>query len=136
MPRSAKRTITIPHPVREALLDQYEEGILDYRSENGAWIGLARYQLIVGKPHPITAAIDRMRQSDQDTIDDFLHEVSRRRLNLKGQFLERLVALGIAHCDHPNQQAVTELLPAELLRLAKAWKKEPDGVLSSLADKG
>ena len=132
MPRSAKRTITIPHPVREALLDQYEEGILDYRSENGAWIGLARYQLIVGKPHPITAAIDRMRQSDQDTIDDFLHEVSRRRLNLKGQFLEKLVALGVARCQNPTEQEVTELLPDELLRLAKAWRKAPEKVIGSL----
>ena len=135
MPRSAKRTITIPHPVREALLDQYEEGILDYRSENGAWIGLARYQLIVGKPHPITAAIDRMRQSDQDTIDDFLHEVSRRRLNLKGQFLSLLVQRAIAGASNPTEQEVTELLPAELLAMARRWRKDPEGALASLTAK-
>ena len=76
-----------------------------------------------------------MHPADQDTIDDFLQVVSRRRLNLKGQFLERLVALGIARCDHPNQQAVTELLPAELLRLAKAWKKDSEKVIGSLTYK-
>mgnify|MGYP003605744457 CR=1 FL=1 len=135
MSRSTKRSITIPTPVRESLVHQIRSGILDYRSENGAWIGLARYQLIVGKPHPVTAPIARMHPDDQDTIDDFLHEVSRRRLNLKGQFLERLVALGIARCDHPNQQAVTELLPAELLRLAKAWKKDSEKVIGSLTYK-
>ncbi len=133
MPRSSKKSIAVTHPVRNGLLAQMKAGVLDYPSENAAWIGLARYQLIVGKPHPITAAIDRMRQPDQDVIDEFLHEVSRRRLTLKGQFLEKLVALGIARCQHPNQQEVTELLPDELLRLAKAWRKEPEKVIASLA---
>ncbi len=132
MSRSTKRSITIPTPVRESLVHQIRSGILDYPSENAAWIGLARYQLLIGKPHPVTAAIARMHADDQDAIDDFLLEIASRGLSLKGQFLEKLVALGIARCDHPNQQEVTELLPDELLRLAKAWRKAPEKVIGSL----
>ena len=132
MSRSTKRSITIPTPVRESLVHQIRSGILDYPSENAAWIGLARYQLLIGKPHPVTATIARMHPDDQDAIDDFLLAIASRSLSLKGQFLERLVALGIARCDHPNQQEVTELLPDELLRLAKAWRKAPEKVIGSL----
>ena len=46
-----------------------------------------------------------------------------------------LVALGVARCLNPNQQEVKELLPDELLRLAKAWRKDPEGVLASLTYK-
>jgi len=86
MPRSLKKSITVPNPIREGLLAQIEDGTLDYPSENAAWIGLARYQLIVGKPHAITVAIARMHPEDQDVIDDFLLEVASRGLSLKGQF--------------------------------------------------
>ena len=73
-----------------------------------------------------------MHADDQDVIDDFLLEIASRGLSLKGQFLEKLVALGVARCQNPNQQKVTELLPDELLRLAKAWKKEPKKVITTL----
>ncbi len=76
-----------------------------------------------------------MRADDQDAIDDFLEALAVNGLSLKGQFLERLVALGIARCDHPNQQEVTELLPAELLAMARRWRKDPEGALASLAEK-
>ena len=74
-----------------------------------------------------------MHADDQDAIDDFLLEIASRRLSLKGQFLEKLVALGVARCKNPTEQEVTELLPAEFLRLAKAWKKEPEKVIAWLA---
>ena len=136
MPRSSKKSIAVTHPVRTGLLAQLKAGILAYPSENAIWMGLARYQLLIGKPHPVTAAIARMHPDDQDAIDDFLLAIASRGLSLKGQFLERLVALGIARCDHPNQQEVTELLPDELLRLAKAWKKDPEKVIARLMPAG
>jgi hypothetical protein len=40
--RSTKRSITIPNPVRDALSSQIENGVLDYPSENAAWIGRFR----------------------------------------------------------------------------------------------
>ena len=135
MPRSSKKSIAVTHPVRTGLLAQLKAGILAYPSENAIWMGLARYQLLIGKPHPVTAAIARMHADDQDAIDDFLLEIASRGLSLKGQFLERLVALGIARCQNPTEQEVTELLPDELLRLAKAWRKDPEGVLASLTYK-
>lgn len=52
--------------------------------DNAAWIGLARYQLLIGKPHPVTAAVARMHADDQDVIDDFLLEVSQQGLSLRG----------------------------------------------------
>jgi hypothetical protein len=42
MPRSLKRSITVPNPVPEGLLAQLQDGVLDYPGENAAWIGLAR----------------------------------------------------------------------------------------------
>jgi hypothetical protein len=34
-----------------------------YPSENAAWIGLARYQLLIGKQHPVTAAMPGVSMS-------------------------------------------------------------------------
>jgi hypothetical protein len=132
MPRSNKRTITIPNPIREGLVAQVRDGTLDYPSENAAWIGLARYQLIVGKPHPITAAIARMHPEDQDVIDDFLLEVASRGLSLKGQFLAHLVREAVSGTDSLGEQEVGGLVPGELLRMAKAWKRDPEGVMKGL----
>lgn len=132
MPRSLKRSITVPNPVRDGLLAQLQDGTLDYPSENAAWIGLARYQLLIGKPHPITVAIARMHPDDQDVIDDFLLEVATRGLSLRGQFLSHVVQRAVSGAADPNEQAVTEMVPGELLKMARAWRRDPDGVMKSL----
>ena len=132
MPRSLKRSITVPNPVREGLLAQLKDGTLDYPSENAAWIGLARYQLLIGKPHPITVAIARMHPDDQDVIDDFLLEVASRGLSLKGQFLSRVVQRAVWGTTDPTEQSVTGMVPGELLRMAKAWRRDPAGVMAGL----
>ena len=132
MPRSLKRSITVPNPVRDGLLAQLQDGTLDYPSENAAWIGLARYQLLIGKPHPITVAIARMHPDDQDVIDDFLLEVATRGLSLRGQFLSHVVQRAVSGTGDPNEQTVTEMVPGELLKMARAWRRDPDGVMKSL----
>jgi len=132
MPRSLKRSITVPNPVRDGLLAQLQDGTLDYPSENAAWIGLARYQLLIGKPHPITVAIARMHPDDQDVIDDFLLEVASRGLSLRGQFLAHVVQRAVSGTADPNEQAVTEMVPGELLKMARAWRRDPDGVMAGL----
>jgi hypothetical protein len=132
MPRSLKRSITVPNPVREGLLAQLQDGTLDYPSENAAWIGLARYQLLIGKPHPITVAIARMHPDDQDVIDDFLLEVASRGLSLRGQFLSHVVERAVSGTSDPTEQSVTAMVPAELLKMARAWRRDPDSVLKTL----
>lgn len=130
MPRSQKKSITVPHPVREGLVAQLEGGTLDYPSENAAWIGLARYQLLIGKPHPITVAIARMHPDDQDVIDDFLLDVASRGLSLRGQFLAHVVERAVSGSGEPTEQNVTDRVPQELLGMAKAWRSDPDGVMA------
>jgi hypothetical protein len=132
MPRSLKRSITVPNPVREGLLAQLQDGTLDYPSENAAWIGLARYQLLIGKPHPITVAIARMHPDDQDVIDDFLLEVASRGLSLRGQFLTHVVERAVSGTSDPIEQSVTGMVPAELLKMARAWRRDPEGVMAGL----
>ena len=122
MARSSKKSITIPNPVREGLVQQMADGTLDYPSENAAWIGLARYQLLIGKPHPVTAAIARMHPDDQDVIDDFLLARARSGESLKGQLLAKLIKTAIDGTASPTEQGVAELLPAELLKMAKQWR--------------
>ena len=122
MARSSKKSITIPNPVREGLVQQMADGTLDYPSENAAWIGLARYQLLIGKPHPVTAAIARMHPDDQDVIDDFLLARARSGESLKGQLLTKLIKAAIDGTASPTEQGVAELLPAELLKMAKQWR--------------
>ena len=133
MSRSVKKSIAIPQPVREGLNLQIDSGILDYPSENAAWIGLARYQLLIGKPHPVTAAIARMHADDQDVIDDFLLEIASRRLNLRGRLLSRLIHRAINGCSQPNEQEVEQLVPQELLKMAREWRKHPEQVMGRLA---
>lgn len=132
MPRSTKKSITVPNPVRDGLVAQIDRGTLDYPSENSAWIGLARYQLLIGKPHPITAAIARMHPDDQDVIDDFLLEIATRGLTLRGQFLSHLIRQAIHGSEDPTEQEVEGLVPQELLKMAKDWRREPDAVLQGL----
>ena len=108
--------------MREGLVQQMAAGTLDYPSENAAWIGLARYQLLIGKPHPVTAAIARMHSDDQDVIDDFLLARARSGESLKGQLLTKLIKATIDGTSSPTEQAVAELLPAELLKMAKRWR--------------
>lgn len=122
----------IPQPVREGLRAQVQNGLLEYPSENAAWIGLARYQLVIGKPHPLTVAISRMHQDDQDVIDDFLLEIAERGLTLKGQFLERLIRQALESSKQPTDQEITDLLPQELLAMAKEWQRKPEKVLRRL----
>jgi hypothetical protein len=136
MARSTKKSITIPNPVREGLTQQIKSGILDYPSENSAWIGLARYQLLVGKAHPVTAAIARMHPDDQDAIDDFLLEVATRGLSLKGQFLAQLIQRAISGTDNPSEQEVAELVPVELLRMAREWRKDASRVMEAVEEYG
>jgi hypothetical protein len=134
MSRSTKKSITIPNPVRDALNAQLETGVLNYPSENAAWIGLARYQLLIGKPHPVTTAISLMHQSHQDIIDDFLHAIAVRKIGLRGQFLSRLISQAIAGDCNPTEQEVGTLIPQELLKMAREWKRHPDQVLKQLTE--
>jgi hypothetical protein len=123
MARSTKKSLTIPNPVREGLMYQQADGTLDYPSDNAAWIGLARYQLIIGKPHPVTAAIARMHPDDQDAIDDFLLEAARSGFSLRGQLLSRLIQQAIHGTTSPTEQQVAELVPTELLKMARRWQR-------------
>ena len=136
MSRSTKKSITVPNPIREGLQVQLKEGTLDYPSENAAWIGLVRYQLLSGKPHPITSAIARMHADDQDVIDDFLLEIAKRGLTLKGQLLSHLIREALTGTSTPTEQEIANLLPQELLKMAKEWRKKPEKVIAALSRKG
>jgi len=134
MSRSIKKSIAIPQPIREGILSHVQSGVIGYPSEKAAWIGLARYQLLIGKPHPVTAAIALMHQNHQDIIDDFLHALAVRKIGLRGQFLSRLISQAIEGNCNPTEQEVEGLIPQELLRMAREWKRHPDQVLQRLTE--
>lgn len=123
MRKTSAPSITVPNPVCEGLTQQMADGTLDYPSENAAWIGLARYQLLLGQSHPVTTAIARMHPEDQEVIDDFLLDVARSGITLRSQLLMRLIQQAIAGSTRPNEQEVATLVPAELLKTAKQWQR-------------
>lgn len=63
-----------------------------------------------------------MHQVDQDVIDDFLLAVTEAGLNLKGQFLKHLVQTAVDGEEAPSLSVVKNLLPRQLLAMAKSWK--------------
>ena len=82
----------------------------------------------------MTAAIALMHQNHQDIIDDFLHAIAVRKIGLRGQFLSRLITQAIAGNSNPTEQEVEGLIPQELLRMAREWKRHPDQVLQRLTE--
>lgn len=122
MARSARKTVAVPNPIRDGLNHQIENGTLSYASENAAWVGLARYQLIVGKPHPLTEAIARMPQQEQDLIDDYLCHVAQSGESLKGQLLAKMIRDAVDGSEDPTGQDIQSLLPEQLLKMAKQWR--------------
>jgi hypothetical protein len=99
-------------------------------------IGPTRYQLLSWKPHPITAAIARMHPDNQDVIDDFLLEIAKRWLTLKGQILSHLIREALTGTTTPTEQEIANLLPQELLKMAKEWRKNLEKVIAALSRKG
>lgn len=126
MPRSEKRSLTIPHPVREGLRLQLERGVVAYPSENACWIGLARYQLLHGGAHPITSEIARFHETEQDVIDDFLLELNRRGHSLAGQFMRHLAERVVAGLPEPDPDQVIRRQAREILDLARRWQQGED----------
>lgn len=95
---------------------------MDYSSENAAVIGLMVYQLIVGKSHPLTSAILHMPPADQDCIYDFLLEMTKRRMNLKGQLLNAMIHRAMGTAPQISLDRIAQLQAPELLALARRWK--------------
>ena len=73
-----------------------------------------------------------MHAEDQEVIDDFLLEVATRGLSLRGQFLAHVVQRAVSGTADPNEQAVTEMVPGELLKMARAWRRDPEAVMAGL----
>ena len=73
-----------------------------------------------------------MHPDDQDVIDDFLLEVACRGLSLKGQFLSRVVQRAVSGTADPTEQSVTGMVPGELLKMARNWRRDPEGVMAGL----
>jgi len=65
-------------------------------------------------------------------IDDFLLKVASRGLSLRSQFLAHVVKRAVSGTSDPTEQAVTGMVPAELLKMARAWRKDPEGVMKGL----
>ncbi len=73
-----------------------------------------------------------MHQRHQDLIDDFLHAIATNGIGLRGQLLSRLIREALSGTELPNEQEVQALVPQELLKMAKDWKRDPEMVLSGL----
>lgn len=124
MPRSKKKSVSIPHPVVDGLSAHMERGLVNYPSSNAFLVGLARYQLIVGSSHPLTEPISRMHPDDQDIIDDYLlHMAETADFSNKGILLDRIVTRIVGDHESPSSEVVNRLLPHELLKMAKEWKE-------------
>lgn len=114
---------------------QLENGTIQYPSENAAVVGLMVYQLIVGMAHPITSQISFMRAEDQDSIYDFLYELNRRGLNLKGQFLNATIQRVVRREPEADPSQIAALQAREILELARRWQYGDHTVWSEIEEK-
>ena len=51
---------------------------------------------------------------------------------MKGQFLSHVMERAVSGTTDPTEQSVTGMVPGELLRMAKAWRRDPEGVMAGL----
>lgn len=128
MARSKTRSIRVPHPIADALELQLQNKVIDYDNINAATLGLMVYQLIVARSHPITSEIMRMPVEDQDCIYDFLLEMTRRQMSLKGQLLNAMIHRAMGNAPQISLERIAQLQAPELLALAKRWKAKDETV--------
>ena len=133
MPRSAKKSVAIPHPNLDGLKEQQKRRLFRYPSDNALIVGLIRYQLIIGKSHPITEEIARMHPEDQDTIDDFLLELNKRGLSLGGSFLEHVVERTVSEEKNPDTETIIRLQASKILELANRLRDGDSELWEELA---
>lgn len=56
--------------------------------------------------------------------------MATRGLSLRGQFLAHVVQRAVSGTGALNEQVVTEMVPGELLKMAKTWRREPEAVIA------
>lgn len=134
MPRSAKKSISIPHPLLEALEKQLADGILDYPSVNAAINGLLLYQAISRKPHPITSRIAYMHTGHQDAIHDFFAEVNERGLAPSGSFNRRVAERVAAGEPEPDPDSIELKQADQILEWALRWQRGDESVWEEVGE--
>lgn len=132
MPRSTKKSINIPNPLREGLGIHLKDGTLDYPSENAAWIGLVRFQMLSGETHTISSAIARMHPGEQDAIDDLVLELAKLGLTRGGLFLTHLTEVALSGNGNLTPKDAAHLVTLQLLKMAKDWRRNPKEVIECL----
>ena len=128
MARSAKRSVTIPHPLLDSLEIQLQNGTLDYPSRNAAICGLLLYQAISGKEHSITSRIAHMHPHDQDAIHDFALELNRRKISLMGSFIRHVAERVAADDPEPDPDSIIRQHADQILEWSRRWQENDDEI--------
>ena len=124
MSRSTSKSVRLPHPIADAITESRARRA-GYASLNACMVGLARYDLMVCGEHAVTAAIAHMAPHEQDDIDDFLFELNRRNLKVRGSFLHALIE-DVTSRKNPEGQDVSGEVASEIYKLALRWKNGED----------
>lgn len=83
---------------------------LGYASKGDYRRALERYDLMVQGNHPVTLAIAKMPEVDQERIDEGLLDLTKRGIGKRGQLLQRLIDLVKAAGAEPTGQTVAETI--------------------------
>jgi hypothetical protein len=107
--RSKPVSLKLPQKLYEA---SREKAAQEYPSYNAYVTWLIFYDMLVHKPHHITAPLARAHVDDQDKLIDEVVDAYQQGRNLHGSWFENKVRKALAELESAGQMEFSQILKA------------------------
>lgn len=117
--RTRNFTLRIPQPIWDCLPDRVKQ--LGMEAISSYFLSLARYDLLIGKPHHCTGDFHKLSQVEQDKIDDEIVRAFQAGETLGGSWFEHRIKAASEQAALPEEPAPSRVA-AKLSKNLRAKK--------------